>query len=435
MPALTRRSLLLSSAGLATLPLLNACGGTAASPSGSAGSATLAFSFWGPAFYQNFTKQMVDLFEKKNPNITVTSQPAEWGSYWDKLATMVAGKHAPDVINMDGKYLADYGGRGILADLSTLKGIDLSSLSEADKQAGTWDGKLYALTTGSNAFAVFANPSILAKAGVSMPDDSTWTWDDLLSISKTVSQKVGGNVVGVTGGGSYADLTIFLRQHGEDLYSKTGAGFTPETCAKWLQWFLDAQDSGATFNAAKATEDGTASYEQQAFATNRSAFFWSWTNQLGDARKTSGHDDITMLRPPSSDGKAKDNGLFLKASMFWSIASTTKYPEAAAKFVNFLLNDPDAAAIQLVNRGVPSSPAVLKAMDSKLTSTDKDVIAWLKKVSPEISSAPAIQPKGTSDFQSAISRELSNVRFKKTTPIQSATTLKQTLDSMAAKGQ
>ncbi|HET7724025.1 MAG TPA: ABC transporter substrate-binding protein, partial [Propionibacteriaceae bacterium] len=99
MPALSRRSLLLSSAGLASLPLLNACGGSSAAPKGSAGSATLAFTFWGPAFYQNFTKQMVDIFTKKNPGITVTSQPAEWSSYWDKLATMVAGKHAPDVIN------------------------------------------------------------------------------------------------------------------------------------------------------------------------------------------------------------------------------------------------------------------------------------------------------------------------------------------------
>ncbi len=289
---------------------------------------------------------------------------------------MVAGKHAPDVINMDGKYLADYGGRGVLADLSALKGIDLSSLSEADKQAGTWDGKLYALTTGSNAFAI---PSILAKAGVCVPDDSTWTWDDLLSISKTVSQKAGNGIVGMTGGGTYADLTIFLRQKGEDLCSKSGAGFTPETCAAWLTWYVD-------------------------------------------------------LRPPSFTGKAKDNGLFLKASMFWSIASTTKYPEAAATFVNFLLNDPDAAAIQLVNRGVPSSPAVLRAMDSKLTATDKDVIAWLKKVAPEIGSAPAIQPKGTSDFQNTIARELSNVRFKKTTPLQSAKALKDALDSMAAKG-
>ncbi len=435
MPALTRRSLLLSSAGLASLPLLNACGGKAASPSGSAGSATLAFTFWGPAFYQNFTKQMVDLFTKKNPDITVTSQPSEWNGYWDKLATMVAGKHAPDVINMDGKYLADYGGRGVLADLSKLKGIDLSTLSEADKQAGTWEGKLYALTTGSNAFALFANPSILAKAGVSMPDDSTWTWDDLMSISKTVSQKVGNGVVGMTGGGTYADLTIFLRQKGEDLYSKTGAGFTAETCAAWLKWYVDLQDSGAGFAADKATEDGSASYEQQAFSTNRSAFFWSWTNQLGNARKSTGHADITMLRPPSFTGKAKENGLFLKASMFWSIASTTKYPEAAATFVNFLLNDPDAAAIQLVNRGVPSSPAVLKAMDSKLTATDKDVISWLKKVTPEISSAPAIQPKGTSDFQNTIARELSNVRFKKTTPIQSAQTLKDSLDSMTAQAK
>lgn len=435
MSPITRRSLLASAASLSTLGLLSACGGASSSPSGSAGPVTLSFTFWGPVFYQNFTKQMVDLFMTKQPNIKIESQPAEWSGYWDKLATMVAGKATPDVINMDGKYIADYGGRGVLMDLSNVKGLDLSSLSESDKQAGMWGGKLYALTTGSNAFAVFANPSILAKAGVSLPDDSTWTWADMMTLAKTISDKAGDGIAGLSGGGTYADLTIFLRQQGEDLYSGTGAGFKPETCAKWLQWYLDVMDSGAGFSASKATEDGSASYEQQAFATNKSGLYWSWTNQLGDARKSSGHDDIVMLRPPSATGKATDNGLFLKASMYWSISSTTKYPAAAATFVNFLLNDTDAAAIQLVNRGVPSSKAVLKSMESKLTATDKDVIAWLDKVRPEITSAPAIQPKGTSDFQNAIARELQNVRFKSSTPLQSATTLKQTLDSMAANAK
>lgn len=432
MPPITRRSLLASTAALAALPLVNGCAPSSGSSSGSAGPTTLAFTFWGPAFYQDFTKQMANLFMKKQPAITIQSQPSEWSSYWDKLATMVAGKAAPDVINMDGKYLADYGGRHVLKDLSHVEGLDLSSLSESDKQAGTWDGKLYALSTGSNAFSLFANPSLLKKAGVALPDDSTWTWDDFMNVSKAVTQNAGNGIVGQTGGGTYADLTIFLRQHGEDLYSDKGAGFTPDTCAAWLQWYFDVMQSGAGFEAAKATEDGKAAFEQQAFATNRSAFFWSWSNQLGNARTSTGHDDIVMLRPPSQAGKPENNGLFLKASMFWSISSTTKSPAAAVTFVNFLLNDPEAAAIQLVNRGVPSSDVVLQAMQSKLTATDKDVIAWLKKVSSEITSSPAVQPKGTSDFQSTLSRELDNVRFKKTTPIQSANTLKKNLDQMTA---
>lgn len=140
MSPITRRSLLASAAGLSTLGLLSACGGSSSSPSGSAGPVTLSFTFWGPVFYQNFTKQMVDLFMTKQPNIKIESQPSEWSGYWDKLATMVAGKATPDVINMDGKYIADYGGRGVLMDLSNVKGLDLSSLSESDKQAGTWGG-------------------------------------------------------------------------------------------------------------------------------------------------------------------------------------------------------------------------------------------------------------------------------------------------------
>lgn len=420
---LARRTLLGSTAALATAGLLSACGsdgGGSAGAASSTGQRSIAFTFWGPDFYQKFTGQMVDAFVAKNPDVKVSLQPSEWSAYWDKLATRSAGNDAPDVINMDGKYLAEYGGRGILADLSSMKGLDLSQLSQADKDAGTFKGKLYALSTGWNAFAIFANPSLFAQAGVSIPDDKTWTWSMLMDVAKSISQK-GNGVVGLTGGGTYADATIFLRQQGEDLYSDTGVGYRDETLAKWFQWHLDVAESGAGLNATKATEDGSVGYEQQAFPTNKSAMFWSWTNQLENARKSSGHSDIVMLRPPSETGQVEKNGLFLKASMFWSISSRTKQPEAAGRLVNFLMNDPAAAEIQLVARGVPSSTAALDAMASKLGDTDKYIVEWLAGVTKEITmKAPAIQPQGTADSQNSLARALQDVRFKKVSPLDAA---------------
>ena len=422
--SLTRRTLLGSTAALATAGTLAACAssgtaGTAASSA--AGVKNIGFTFWGPDFYQKFTGQMVDAFMAANPDVKVVNQPSEWGSYWDKLATKTAGNDTPDVINMDGKYLAEYGGRGVLADLSTMKGLDLSQLSQADKEAGTFKGKLYALSTGWNAFVIFANPTLFKQAGVAVPDDKTWTLPMLMDIAKTISQKAGNGVVGLTGGGTYADATIFLRQHGEDLFTDTGVGYKDETLATWFQWHLDVAESGAGLNATKATEDGGAAYEAQAFPTNKSAMFWSWTNQLENARKSSGKSDVVMLRPPSDAGQVEKNGLFLKASMFWSVSARSKQPEASARLVNFLMNDPKAAEIQLVARGVPSSKAALDAMASKLGETDKYIVSWLAAAGKEITmKAPAIQPQGTADSLNSIARAIQDVRFRKISPLDAA---------------
>src|SRR5690606_13333496 len=107
-----RRTML--AGGLASSLLLVGCG-PSARPSST--SNEVSFTFWGPSFYQDFTAQMVEAFRKAAPDVDVALQPSEWDGYWDKLATQVAGGTPPDVINMDGKFIAEYSGRGVLADL------------------------------------------------------------------------------------------------------------------------------------------------------------------------------------------------------------------------------------------------------------------------------------------------------------------------------
>src|SRR5690606_40845689 len=105
-------------------------GGSGSAGGGGTGSGgeQIRFTFWGPAFYQEFTGEMVDAFTEAHPEIQVSLEPSEWGGYWDRLATQVAANDEPDVINMDGKYLAEYAGRGMLADLEQLP-IDLDRKS------------------------------------------------------------------------------------------------------------------------------------------------------------------------------------------------------------------------------------------------------------------------------------------------------------------
>ena len=420
-----RRTVLAGGVAASLLPA--ACGPSAG---GAATSNEVSFTFWGPSFYQQFTAEMVDAFHTANPEVEVDLQPSEWDGYWDRLATQIAGGTSPDVINMDGKFIAEYSGRGVLADLESLPGLDLSGIDAADLDAGRVDGVLTGLSTGSNAWVVVVNPALFEEAGVELPEDTTWTWDDFRDIAQRIADS--GVATGVSGGASYADLTIFLRQKGEDLWAADGMGCTAESLAEWYQLYLDLQESGAALGADAAVEDGSVTLEQTAFSTGRSAMSWTWTNQLQSVRDAAGSQDIAMLRPPSFAGAAAQNGLFKKATMYWSIAEASTSTEQAAALVDFLINDPGAQSIQLLNRGVPSSATAIEAMGDALTDTDQEVVEFLTAITPELGAAPAAQPMGTADSQNTFTRLLSEVRFGQITPAEAAEATIAEVDGMVA---
>ena len=70
------------------------------------------------------TQKVIDAYQKDHPNVTINGEFGEWSGYWDKLATTVAANDAPDIIQMDEKYLREYADRGALLDLKKAEGLD-----------------------------------------------------------------------------------------------------------------------------------------------------------------------------------------------------------------------------------------------------------------------------------------------------------------------
>ena len=66
---------------------------------------------------------------------------------------------------------------------------------------------------------------------------------------------------------------------------------------------------------------------------------WWWTNQLGSL-EIHHREQHPVLRAPSLDGSAADNGMYYKPTMFWSASSRSKHPEAEATFVGYLSQQP-----------------------------------------------------------------------------------------------
>lgn len=430
MSRMSRSIRLGTAASLALVLALSACGDSGGESAASAGDGDLRWSWWGSDPRHEANQKIIDQYQAANEGITISGEYSDFSGYWDKLATTTAGGDAPDIITMDEKYLQEYAGRGALADLRELPGVDLGKFDGEALSLGEYEEGLYGLSTGRNTFAVMINEDLFAKAGVPVPDTTSWTWDDYYRISKEVTDKLG--LPGSDYGNSPdASLRLWLRQHGEALYKEEEGtvGFTAETATSYFQHLLTIRDEAGGISAAQWTEDQSGTFEGQSFANNGVAMSWYWSNQLGVLRKTSG-SNISMHPAPSTTGDPADNGMYFKASMYWSISSQSEDKEAAADFVNYLANNEEAAKVMLVDRGVPVNPDMAAAVKPELDESDQTVVEFLDQIEEYVTDSPQPSPVGTAGVQDVIVRYDSQVLFGEMAPEEAGTRMLEEIEGM-----
>ena len=111
-----RRQFLLGSSALAVSTM-------AAGPS-FAQQTSLRLAFWGGQDRANRTYAVADMFSAET-GTEIAGEFIGWDDYWTRLATQVSGGSAPDVIQMDYRYIVEYASRGVVAPLDDLIGTTL----------------------------------------------------------------------------------------------------------------------------------------------------------------------------------------------------------------------------------------------------------------------------------------------------------------------
>jgi multiple sugar transport system substrate-binding protein len=405
--ALNRRQFLIGGLGAAATTMgLTACGG--GSSGGSAdGSANLQFAWWGNEVRNKNTAAAIDAYTKAHPNVKISQQPGEFSTYWDKLATQTAGNKAPDIIQMDMAYIAEYGKRGALLDLAK-HGADTSKFVEGSVDSGKIEGKLVGVNAGINTPTILANPKIFEQAKMQMPDDKTWTWDQVKELSSELTAKAGNGIVGMAVFFNDAMLSAFLRQHGKQLFTESGLGFAAPDVVPWFDMVLAYQKAKAIPSAAALTEEAGKSVDQSMLAVGKAAMQMQWSNQVEALNKASG-GDLKVLRFPSVTGKATDRKAWYKASMLWSASSRTKYPEQSVALINWWVNSPECANINLAERGIPANTEILAQITPKLSPAQADVAKFIADIKPELSDTPVAPPPGGGKLNDTLTRYQNDV--------------------------
>ena len=103
--------------------------------------------------------------------------------------------------------------------ISSKYGADTSKFVDGSVDSGKIDDKLVGINAGINSPTILANPKIFEQAKVEMPDDTTWTWDQMREVGAEVTAKAGNGMFGMAMFFNDAMLSAFLRQNGKELFT------------------------------------------------------------------------------------------------------------------------------------------------------------------------------------------------------------------------
>ena len=348
---------------------------------------TLQFTWWGNDDRAQRYQQLIDAFQAEHPNITIDGTFTDFPSYWEKRTTEAAGGGLPDVWQFSDSYLREYAEPGLLLDLETVaEYIDFDAFEESLQQTGQLEGVQYSLPTGYSAWAVFLNDGLLAQAGVE-PYEGGTSPEEYTEWMKSVTDATGGTIYGGT------DMTQriqtfenVLRAQGGNLYTEDGElGFTEDELRDFWDSGADARD-GVTVPEQRLAE----TFPKSGFGAGLTASEASWSNFLGGYLADSGAESVTLVAPPTDEPDSKD--LYRQAGLQVAISADTEHPEAAALWLDFVVNSEEAGEIFGTTLGFPASET--KLAGTTLEGIDAQVADYLESVADRIGEAPPVPVVG-----------------------------------------
>jgi multiple sugar transport system substrate-binding protein len=380
---------------------------------------TLTVTWWGSDARAELTNEAIAAFEDEYPNITVEGQYKDWAGYWDAVATSTAANDSADVVQMDEIYLASYADRGALYDLNQAGDLlDTTSFAEESLAAGQIDGAQYGVPIGVAAYSIVVNADLFEQYGVELPDDETWTWDDLAATAQELTDQSGGAIHGAgnLGGFDTGSVKYWARSAGGELFDGAGeVTLEPDALVDLWEFNLGLIESGAAETASSMVESFAAGLSAGSLATNKVAIGTAYNTQITALRAASGQD-LRLLKLPRDGADNKPD--YYKPSMYWSASSQSDHPAEAAAFIDFMLNSDAATEILKTERGIPANTEVRGALEADLSPDDQLAVDYLNAIDP--GTASPLTPNGGSSIEAIFQRYTQEVYFGQLTPKEAA---------------
>ncbi|GAA2670729.1 MULTISPECIES: ABC transporter substrate-binding protein [Actinosynnema] len=398
MSRLARRAGVPLTAALLLSAALAGCGGGASDD----GSVTLRFVWWGNEDRAKVTNQAVEEFQRRNPGIKVETEYSGYDAYFQKLSTQVAGGAGPDLLQLDRATVGEYAGRGVLADLTEHVGghIKTDDIPDTLLAGGEVGGKQHAIPAGQTTQMLVFDPAPFTAAGATVPSapGEKWTWAQFAEAMNKVG--AAGSVAGTTDFGWAVDwFEVWLHQNGEALY--TGDGKLGFDAAKLTEYWtmVSALRPGKGATAPEVTTKMDGSVQNSGMVTKQSASEIGYDSSLTGYFTSYGPTVRTAPLPSDT----AESGMAALPPVLFGVSQRSKHKDAAAKLLDFLVNDPDAGKVLGASRGVPPNSKVREQVCAAAVDANKLVCdhesAQEDKIGPSFGPWPTGSAAIKRDFQ------------------------------------
>ncbi|MGJ9373839.1 ABC transporter substrate-binding protein [Nesterenkonia sp. CF4.4] len=402
--------------GIATgsIVLLAAAGCGSGSDEASAGEEIeLSFAWWGSDQRVANTEEVIEAFEAENPNISISPEYNDFRGYWDQLATRAAGGDSPDIMQMDLEYFREYAELGALLELTE---VETDQIDDSLLDQGYTEGAQYGIPTGFASVSVIANNDVFEEAGVEMPDDTTWTWDDFEEIAAEIQGSSDDTYGATTPFEPFAGVQAWMRQQGKELTTADGElGVEAQDLVEYFEHIQQLNDANALPPAPVIEEDRAAGADQSLIARGELGMIFGFSNLYPALIEESGQE-LSLWRLPSPTGNAEDNGMWHRASMFLSAGSNTEHPEEVQEFIDFFVNSEASGLANLTDRGLPANTQVRETVIGELDGPEVVAAEFLNEIEDELSDASPVPPLGYGTVSDTMHRYQSEVLFDRMTP-------------------
>ena len=342
----------------------------------------IRWAYWGAESRVKRSQEAIDLYQRENPGQLINPEVSGGtGDHFTKVDTQIAGGNGPDIIQMGGN-ISDYVKRGVLLPLDEFAGslLDTAAIDSSAIESGTIGGKLYGVSTGVTMPALVYNKSLLERNGAPLPKVSQ-TYDEFRAWLVEVKAKLPKGVYPMQDiGAQTSNSTPFgywLRYNGTPLYDEAGNSFvTPDVGKKYLDLFKDYRDNGLVPPPDVAANYAETNADSSALIAGKTAVAYCWTNQLAGLQAAT-TDELDLIEFPGAEAT---RALWPAPSQFYTVNKDSKNSEGAIRFINFLVNSPEAAKALGNDRGASASATARTAGAADIN--DQKVLNFLAIAGP-----------------------------------------------------
>jgi multiple sugar transport system substrate-binding protein len=372
--------------------------------SGAPGTTNLTYSWWGGNTRTELQDGVVTLFEKKYPKISIKrTTTSSTDTYTDRLSVEMSGNNMPDMFQNQDRFLRQFAGATVPLDQYVKDGtIDVSDVPPEVLAAGKYDGKQLMIGTSFSFRGLYYDKKMFSDTGVEAPGLET-TWD-VLAQKLTQVAKAGlptGTYASINMCGNDSAFYSYLRGQGKDVYAGDKLGFGKDTVEAWFSYWKNLQNAKTVPPPDVQQEQQGTTTEDSMLAKRKVGLDIIPANQYETIKDLNPNvDETSVPRGPAGSG----NFLIVSGQ---SISRSAKDPKAAAEFINFFLNDVDAAKEYKADNGLPAANKPRDAVSEVVKMRQFDLYNEIKD---QLQPMPPAPPGGASVIE-ALGRACDEVSF------------------------